>query len=132
MTSRPTPIEAAVAGMHAKFPDVWLHKREHEVTLTCDLLQFWLRNEPLDDRLYEFTLSFVDEDVRRWGKLASEQGVRNFNIEFHPGALWREMNSVLANPEYLAAHPAEGLEQLVGDLETMLGTARQALARRRA
>lgn len=132
MTSRPTPIEAAVAGMHARFPDSYLHKREHEATITCDMLQFWLRNEPLGDRLYEFTLSFIDEDVRRWAQLTAEQGIRHFNIEFHPGSLWREMSSVLANPEYLAKHPAEALEQLVGDLETMLDAAKQALARRTA
>lgn len=130
MTSRPAPTEAVLAGMRARFPDSYLHKREHEVTITCDMLQFWLRNEPLGDRLYEFTLSFVDEDVQRWAKLAAEQGVKHFNIEFHPGSLWREMTSVLVNQEYLARHPAEGLEQFIGDLQNMLDVAKQALARR--
>ncbi len=131
MTS-PAPIEAAITGMHAQFPEFYVHKRDHEVTITCDMLQFWLRNEPLGDRHYEFTLSFLNKDVQHWAKLATGQRVEHFNIEFHPASLWREMTAVLTNQEYLAAHTPDGLKQLVGDLENMLGMAKAALANRAA
>lgn len=128
MTSRTAPIEAALTGMHARFPDTFVHKREHEVTITCDMLQFWLRTEPLADRLYEFTLSFVREDVQRWTSLAVDQGIEHFNIEFHPSSLWREMSSILGNPEYVGSHPVEGLDQLIQDLRNMLRLAEEARA----
>lgn len=131
MNTMPKPIEAAVTGMHAVFPDTYVYRRDHEATITCDMLQFWLRKEPLGDSHYEFTLSFLSEDARRWVALADKEGVEHFNIEFQPNALWREMRAMLNNPDYLAQHPVEGLQQLVGDLEDLLGRAKQALAKHR-
>lgn len=128
MPTRERLIEAAVTGMHAKFPDTQLHKRAHEATISCDMLQFWLRDKPLGDRHYEITLSFLSEDVRHWERLAREQGVRHFDIQFHPASLWREMRAVLTSPSYVARHPKEGLEQLVNDLEEILALAKDALA----
>ena len=130
MTSHSAPIEAAITGMHARFSGLDVRKRDHEATISGDMLQFWLRNEPIGDRMYEFTLSFLKKDAKRWATLAKEQGVEHFNIEFHPGALWREIALVLSNDDYVDAHPAEGLEQLVGDLESLLTIAKTALARK--
>ncbi len=129
MPSRQPHIDAAVVGMHAQFPDWQVHKSQHEATITCDMLQFWLRDQPLGGRYYEMTLSFRGDDVRRWNKLNKEQGISSFNIEFNPQALWREMESALANDQYVAAHAPEGLEQLISDLERMAKLAKQALNR---
>jgi len=128
MATRQSLIEAARARMHAQFPDRYLFKGQHEATITCDMLQFWLRHEPREGRLYEFTLSFLAEDVQRWAKLAADKGVEHFDIEFHPNALWREMRLRLTNDEYLRTHSREGIEQLVADFEEMLALAKQALA----
>lgn len=121
-------IDAALAGMHAQFSGWYVHKSNHEVTITCDMLQFWLRDEPLGDRLYEFTLSFRADEVRRWAKLDAEHRITNFNIEFHPSSLWREMEAALVNADYVAKHRREAVEQLLQDLERMVDLAKQALA----
>ncbi len=128
MQSRQPHIDAAVVGMHAQFPDWQVHKHEHEATITCDMLQFWLRDRPLGARYYEMTLSFRGDDVQRWSKLNKEQGISSFNIEFDPQALWREMESALANEDYVASHDPAGLEQLISDLERMAKMAKRALA----
>jgi len=132
MTLQSAPIEAAVTGMHARFSDLDVRKKDHEATISGDMLQFWLRDEPIGDRMYEFTLSFLKKDAKRWANLATEKGVEHFNIEFHPSALWREIGLILSNDDYVARHSAEGIEQLVGDLEGLLGLARQALDRKQA